>query len=227
MCAPKNSNDELVETINKQGRLIETMMVKIEELSQKPISNHNTINNTLNNNRIVNNITILNILKNNYNDVISFEEFLENINVNMFEIQSIKDVETCIESLDRILVKNLKEYDICHRPLHCITDDDCNTETYLKNNEWIHEYIKDWDENMPVLDKKIFLFFKKVNDSMENMPIDPDQKTNVNKLLIKMKERINLGDLKINMFDNMNLNKYELNHTLLDNNNKNIIINKN
>jgi hypothetical protein len=201
----KQQNNELIEKMKKeQNEMMETMMKKIEFLSQnqKPIT--------------INNITILNILKNNYNDVIPFEDFIEKMNIRYDDVKGIRDKYSCIECLKDLMVKKLKEYKITERPFHCIMDEDKNTETFLKNNEWIQEFVKDYDDKTPVLDTKISKFIKKVNNQMDNILADCDFRTNIKSNLISMIEPENIAEIKTSLFYDVTMNKYELNHNLLD-----------
>jgi hypothetical protein len=216
---------DLIETIKKQGELIETMMATMKEINEKPfVNNHHNNNNIITINKTINNITILNILKNNYNDVISFEEFIQNIHIRYSDIEDIKDTDTCIKSLKNIIVNRLKEYQINERPFHCIMDEDENAETFLKQTEWIQEFMKDFDTVTPVLDTKIMKFLAKVNSDIGIMNITEDKKMEFKKILRTMTTRLNIEEIKTAIFYGIEINKYELNHNLLDNSTKNIIL---
>jgi hypothetical protein len=201
----QNSQNNIIEYINEK---IETLMEKIEELSKKPTHIINT-------NNIINNITILNLLKNNYNNVISFEEFIRNINIGFYDIQEITDSYSCAKCLKDIIVKELKKYEINQRPFHCIMDEDENTETFIKNNEWIQEFMKDYDSKTPVLDTKVLIFIAKINQDIENLELPIDVKTKYIKVLRTMTNTENVEEIKTQLFYGIQINKYELNHNLL------------
>jgi len=208
-----NNNNDLIEIINKQSETINSMKEQQNEIietvkliSQKPFTN--------NNNGIINNITILNMLNNNYDNVITFEEFIKNIQICYDDIEEIKDVDSCIECLNNIIIKRLKEYDVHKRPFHCIKDEDINAETFLKQKEWVHEYIRDYDNNTPVLDEKVVRFIGKVNEDIEIMNIDNETKMNLKKILKGTTKKNNIAEIKTGIFYGININKYELNHNL-------------
>jgi hypothetical protein len=208
-CIIVNSNLSETTNINESiNRKIETLMEKIEELSKKPTHIINT-------NNIINNITILNLLKNNYNNVISFEEFIRNINIGFYDIQEITDSYSCAKCLKDIIVKELKKYEINQRPFHCIMDEDENTETFIKNNEWIQEFMKDYDSKTPVLDTKVLIFIAKINQDIENLELPIDVKTKYIKVLRTMTNTENVEEIKTQLFYGIQINKYELNHNLL------------
>jgi len=220
-CVIIPKNEIIIEKIQKQSELIETMMEKIEELSKKP----STINQNNNNNHfIINNITILNILKNNYNDVISFEDFIQNIHICYSDIEDIRDTDSCIKCLKNIIVGRLKEYQVNERPFHCIMDEDENAETFLKQTEWVQEFMKDFDTVTPVLDTKIMKFLAKVNNDIGIMNITEDKKMEFKKILRTMTTRLNIEEIKAGLFYGIEINKYELNHNLIDNETKNIVL---
>lgn len=203
-----NENNNLIDFNESINRKIETLMEKIEELSKKPTHIINT-------NNIINNITILNLLKNNYNNVISFEEFIRNINIGFYDIQEITDSYSCAKCLKDIIVKELKKYEINQRPFHCIMDEDENTETFIKNNEWIQEFMKDYDSKTPVLDTKVLIFIAKINQDIENLELPIDVKTKYIKVLRTMTNTENVEEIKTQLFYGIQINKYELNHNLL------------
>jgi hypothetical protein len=198
----KQQNNELIETMKKEQN---EMMKKIEFLSQnqKPIT--------------INNITILNILKNNYNDVISFEDFIEKMNIRYDDIKEITDEFSARKHLAKLIKNKLKEYKITERPIHCIMDEDENTETFMKQNGWIHEFVKDYDDNTPILNTKIYKFVKKVNDQMDNILANCSHREIIKSNLVKMlTDPINILEIRESLFYEININKYELNHNLLD-----------
>jgi len=205
----ETNTKELIEIIQSMKQQQTEMMEKIEILTTKPTTNTNNI--TINNN-------IINILKNDYNDVITFDEFIGNIHINYHDIENIKDIDSCIECLNNIIIKQLKDYEINRRPFHCIRDGDENTETFLKNNEWIQEYVIDYDNNnTPILDKKFLIFIAKINEDINSMNIDNEEKSNLRKLLKLTTKKNNLSEIKNGLFYGIHINKYELNYNLIEN----------
>jgi hypothetical protein len=196
----------LIETINKQNKLIETMMDKIEQITQKP---------TKTTNNVVNNITILNVLKDNYKNVITFEEFIKNMTIYYQDIEDIKDKDTCIECLQNIMISQLKEYEMSERPIHCIMDQDENIETFLNNTEWVQEYVKDWEYNTPILDDKILVFISKLACDIDTMNIENDTKCNLKKILKNISKKDKINRIKSGLFYGIHVNKYELNYNLI------------
>jgi hypothetical protein len=211
---PTNNNNEtndiLIEKIDK----LENLIIELGKNQVAPITNNN-------NNQ--NNFTILNILNANYKNVISFEEFIKNITIDFEDIKDITDKESCIECVNHIIVNRLKDYQINERPFHCIMDEDENAETFVKNKEWIKEYVKDYDDNTPILEDKVVSFIVKVNQDIENMEIEKDVKQNLKKILKGITKRDNIKDIKNGLFYGIHINKYELNHNLLESD-KNIVV---
>jgi hypothetical protein len=120
--------------------------------------------------------------------------------------------------LNNIIIKQLKDYEIKRRPFHCIRDEDENTETFLKNNEWIQEYVIDYDNNnTPILDKKVLFFIAKINEDISTMNISNEEKSNLRKLLKLTTKQNNLSEIKNGLFYGIHINKYELNYNLLEN----------
>jgi hypothetical protein len=197
----------------KQEKL-ENLIIEMSKNQPIPITNNNNNNN---------NITILNVLNNNYKDVITFEEFIKNITIDFHDIEEITDKDSCIECLNNIIIKRLKEYNVNERPFHCIQDKDDNSETFLKNNEWIKEYVKDYDDNTPILEEKVLIFIAKVDNDINNMVIDNHLKLNLKKILKNIAKNENMKRMKEEFFYGIHINKYELNHNLLDSA-KNIIL---
>jgi hypothetical protein len=213
-CESTNNNNEtndiLIEKIDK----LENLIIELGKNQVAPITNNN-------NNQ--NNFTILNILNANYKNVISFEEFIKNITIDFEDIKDITDKESCIECVNHIIVNRLKDYQINERPFHCIMDEDENAETFVKNKEWIKEYVKDYDDNTPILEDKVVSFIVKVNQDIENMEIEKDVKQNLKKILKGITKRDNIKDIKNGLFYGIHINKYELNHNLLESD-KNIVV---
>jgi autonomous glycyl radical cofactor GrcA len=196
------------ETNNDLKEMIEILIKKVDGISVT-----NTTNN--NNHGIINNITILNMLNENFKNVITFEEFIKNITIDFHDIKDIKDRESCIECLNNIMVNRLKEYQVNERPFHCIKDEDDNSETFMKNSEWIQEYTKDYDDQTPVLGEKVINFIAKVDKDIHSMEIDDDSKSNLKKILRGITKKDNIKRMKEELFYGIQINKYELNHNLL------------
>jgi autonomous glycyl radical cofactor GrcA len=200
--------NEIIESNNDLKEMIKILIKKVDEI---PVTN--TTNN--NNHGIINNITILNMLNENFKNVITFEEFIKNITIDFHDIKDIKDRESCIECLNNIMVNRLKEYQVNERPFHCIKDEDDNSETFMKNSEWIQEYTKDYDDQTPVLGEKVINFIAKVDKDIHSMEIDDDSKSNLKKILRGITKKDNIKRMKEELFYGIQINKYELNHNLL------------
>jgi hypothetical protein len=125
--------------------------------------------------------------------------------------------------MKNVIMKRLKEFEINQRPFHCITDQDENTETFLKHNEWIQEYVKDYDDNTPILNNKVFIFIMRIMNDIDNLLIENMEKIKLKKLLKRIATNHKINELKDGLFYGMNINKYELNYNLSDIN-KNLII---
>jgi hypothetical protein len=155
------------------------------------------------------------MLNSDYGNVITFEDFLKNINIDIEDIEGITDKASCFECLDKIILDRLKMCDIKYRPFHCVMDKDENFETFIKNNEWVREYTKNWDyKNTPVVDKKVLDFISKIYKDIEDMNIDALQKENLKKILRAATKKENLMNIRDGMYYGIHINKYELNHKL-------------
>jgi autonomous glycyl radical cofactor GrcA len=208
---PNELTNEIIESHNGLKEMLKILIKKVDEI---PVTN--TTNTTNNNNHgIINNITILNMLNENFKNVITFEEFIKNITIDFHDIKDIKDRESCIECLNNIMVNRLKEYQVNERPFHCIKDEDDNSETFMKNSEWIQEYTKDYDDQTPVLGEKVINFIAKVDKDIHSMEIDDDSKSNLKKILRGITKKDNIKRMKEELFYGIQINKYELNHNLL------------
>jgi len=217
-CINETKTENIIET-KKEDNIIEMigiLMEKVEELSHKPYISNNYNHGT------INNITILNMLNENFKNVITFEDFIKNITIDFEDIKDITDKESCIECLNNIIVNRLKEYQVNERPFHCIKDEDDNSETFLKNKEWIQEYIKEYDDNTPVLGEKVINFITKVDKDINSMEIENESKLNLKKILRGITKKDNMKRMKEELFYGIHINKYELNHNLLENTDNNI-----
>jgi len=210
---PKN---EIVNTTEKNEIL--SSIKEIENLikNQKP----SFINNGIITN---NNIVLLNFLNTNYNDVITFEEFIRSITLNYKDIEYMmkdnkeKDIVRWIECLNQVIIDRLKQYKINERPIHCIQDEEYNYEAFLKNNEWIKEYVKDFDNKTPILEEKVLIFLAKINQDIDNMMLENETKMNLKTILKNITKKDQLKMMKEELFNGIHINKYELNYNLLDN----------
>jgi hypothetical protein len=204
--------EDLLSTINE----MKSILVEINKNKQSPIINNGIITN--------NNIVLLNFLNTNYNDVITFEEFIRSITLNYRDIEYMmrdnteKDIVRWIECLNQVIIDRLKQYKVNERPIHCIQDEEYNYEAFLKNNEWVKEYVKDFDDKTPVLEEKVLIFLAKINQDIDNMMLENETKMNLKKILKNITKKDQLKMMKEELFNGIHINKYELNYNLLGNN---------
>jgi len=212
---PQNESvkpEDLLSTINE----MKSILVEINKNKQAPIINNSIITN--------NNIVLLNFLNTNYNDVITFEEFIRSITLNYRDIEYMmrdnteKDIVRWIECLNQVIIDRLKQYKVNERPIHCIQDEEYNYEAFLKNNEWVKEYVKDFDDKTPVLEEKVLIFLAKINQDIDNMMLENETKMNLKKILKNITKKDQLKMMKEELFNGIHINKYELNYNLLGNN---------
>jgi len=217
---PKNESVNPNEILSTIKEMVEKQD-KIETLikNQKPTTTSTSINNGIITN---NNIVLLNFLNTNYNDVITFEEFIRSITLNYKDIEYMmkdnkeKDIVRWIECLNQVIIDRLKQYKVSERPIHCIQDDEYNYEAFLKNSEWIKEYVKDFDDKTPILEEKVLIFLAKINQDIDNMMLENETKLNLKKILKNITKKDQLKMMKEELFNGIHINKYELNYNLLD-----------
>ena len=205
--------EDLLSTIKE----MKNILVELNKNKQAPIINNNNIITN-------NNIVLLNFLNTNYNDVITFEEFIRSITLNYRDIEYMmrdnteKDIVRWIECLNQVIIDRLKQYKVNERPIHCIQDEEYNYEAFLKNNEWVKEYVKDFDDKTPVLEEKVLIFLAKINQDIDNMMLENETKMNLKKILKNITKKDQLKMMKEELFNGIHINKYELNYNLLGNN---------
>jgi hypothetical protein len=146
--------NELVE-VKKQNAELKQMFETQNQIISS--NNHNIPANTItgDNNNVQNNIqnNFFNtqvFLETECKNAINMKDFLDNINIDINELDFIKD-NNHIKAISDIFIKNLNKYDIHHRPLHC---------TDIKR---LTIYVKDEDE-WTTKDKGTDKFTKAIGD---------------------------------------------------------------
>jgi|UniRef100_A0A6C0IKW9 hypothetical protein len=129
-----HETDTIVELIKQNQEFKELILEQnkqLVELSQKPT----TTNNTINNNHQKFNLNVF--LNEQCKDAINMSDFLENMELDMEDLRETGRLGY-VEGISRILVNKLRELDTYKRPLHCT---DLKRETlYIKeNDEWSKE----------------------------------------------------------------------------------------
>jgi len=209
-----NSNTNTNTSMNQSDHNTIANTTTTEQSHNTETTNNNSHNTTNNTSSAVNHITILNLLNSDYGNVITFEDFLKNINIDIEDIEGITDKESCFERLDKIILDRLKMCDIKYRPFHCVVDKDENFETFIKNNEWVREYTKHWMQTTPVVDKRVLDFISKIYKDIEDINIDALQKENLKKILRAATKKENIMNIRDGLYYGIHINKYELNHKL-------------
>ena len=129
-----HNTDTIIELIKQNQEFKELILEQnkqLVELSQKPT----TTNNTINNNHQKFNLNFF--LNEQCKDAINMSDFLENMELDMEDLRETGRLGY-VEGISRILVNKLRELDTYKRPLHCT---DLKRETlYIKeNDEWSKE----------------------------------------------------------------------------------------
>lgn len=126
-----NTIIELIKQNQEFKELIIEQNKQLIELSQKPTTTNNTINN---NNQKFN----LNFFLNEQcKDAINMSEFLENMELDMEDLMETGRLGY-VNGISRILINKLRELDTYKRPLHC-TDLKRETLYIRENDEWSKE----------------------------------------------------------------------------------------
>ena len=134
-----NNNNNLIEYLIKENSEFKSLIL---ELVKK---DNNTINNNTNCNISNNNSFNLNLFLNEKcKDAINISEFVDNIKMQLIDLENFGHLGY-VEGVSRIFIKNLKDLDTCHRPIHC---SDLKREVF---------YIKDDDKWSKENDDKLVL----------------------------------------------------------------------
>jgi hypothetical protein len=144
----------MIKNINDKDKLFEKQQQQISDMIPK-IGNNN-------NNKI--NINVF--LNEKCKDAINMSDFLEGIKLKLEDLDYVKD-NNLQDSISRVFINQLKQLDMCKRPIHCT---DIKRETlYIKENN-------DWSKEKPREKlKKSFCnvasqYRKKINDWEESNP---------------------------------------------------------
>ena len=114
-------NKELKEMLIEQNK-------KLIELAEKGQTTNNINNNTTNNNQF--NLQLF--LNEQCKDALNLKEFVEQIKLQLSDLDMIGRVGY-VEGMSKIFLRNLKELDVCKRPIHC---SDLKRETlYVKDQD--------------------------------------------------------------------------------------------
>jgi len=114
-------NKELKEMLIEQNK-------KLIELAEKGQTTNNINNNTTNNNQF--NLQLF--LNEQCKDALNLKEFVEQIKLQLSDLDMIGRVGY-VEGMSKIFLRNLKELDVCKRPIHC---SDLKRETlYVKDHD--------------------------------------------------------------------------------------------
>jgi len=120
-------NQEFKELIFEQNKQLVEQNKKLIELAEQG----KTINNTTNNNN-TNNFNLQFFLNETCKDALNLTDFVEQIKLQLSDLDMIGRVGY-VEGITKIFLRNLKDIDICKRPIHC---SDLKRETlYIKDKD--------------------------------------------------------------------------------------------
>ena len=125
----KTTEDKLLEYIEKQGKVMEKLTEKLEDVNgqTKVINNYNTTNN----------FNLNMFLNDTCKNAMNITDFMESIKLTLADMDNLGKVGY-VDAVSKVIVDGLNQLDVSERPIHC-TDAKRNS-LYLKNNdEWNKE----------------------------------------------------------------------------------------
>ena len=132
-------NQEFKELIFEQNKQLVEQNKKLIELAEQG----KTINNTTNNNN-TNNFNLQLFLNETCKDALNLTDFVEQIKLQLSDLDMIGRVGY-VEGITKIFLRNLKDIDVCKRPIHC---SDLKRETlYIKDKD---AWEKENNENIKI-----------------------------------------------------------------------------
>lgn len=133
-------NQEFKELIVEQNKQLAEQNKKLIELAEQG----KTINNTTNNNTNNNQFNLQFFLNETCKDALNLTDFVEQIKLQLSDLDMIGRVGY-VEGITKIFLRNLKDIDICKRPIHC---SDLKRETlYVKDKD---AWEKENNENVKI-----------------------------------------------------------------------------
>jgi len=132
---PSLETTEVIMTVLKDNKELKTMLAEQNNKILELINTKNTITNNITNNKTVNNQFNLNVFLNETcRDAMNINEFIENIQIQIKELENVGN-NGYVTGITDIILSRLKQLDVSKRPLHCT---DIKRETlYIKDqNEW-------------------------------------------------------------------------------------------
>lgn len=129
-------NGEFKDLLKDQNKILSENNKNIQELiSNKQIGN--TIMNTNSHNNIRNKFNINFFLNEQCKDAMNIMDFVNSLQLQLSDLETVGE-HGYVRGISKILVKNLKELDVCKRPIHC---SDLKRETmYVKDEDiWSKE----------------------------------------------------------------------------------------
>jgi hypothetical protein len=145
----KIDTTEVIMSLLKDNKELKIMMAEqnnkiIELMSTKPAAITNITNNTNNTNTINNQFNLNVFLNETCRDAMNINEFIENIEIQMKELEFVAN-NGYVAGITDIILTRLKQLDISKRPVHCT---DLKRETlYVKDKD---EWNKDTTENSKI-----------------------------------------------------------------------------
>lgn len=135
-----NNNDsnypDLIMTLINQNKDLQQQLVDISK-EKSTIINNTTTNNTMNNNTMNNKFNLQFFLNEKCKDALNIMDFVDSLQITLSDLENVGS-KGFVDGISKILLKGLKELDVCKRPIHC---SDLKRETmYIKNeNSWEKE----------------------------------------------------------------------------------------
>jgi hypothetical protein len=132
---PNTETTEVIMAVLKDNKELKSMLAEQNNKILELISAKNNITNNITTNKTVNNQFNLNVFLNETcRDAMNINEFIENIQIQIKELENV-GYNGYVTGITDIILSRLKQLDVSKRPLHCT---DIKRETlYIKDqNEW-------------------------------------------------------------------------------------------
>jgi len=118
-----NDNQEMIKIIKEQQHQINAIIPKIGNV---------TTNNNMTTNMTNNNFNLNFFLNEKCKDALNMSEFIESLKITLEDLQYSRS-NGLVQGISNVMIRGLKELDICKRPIHC-TDVKRDT-MYIKDKE--------------------------------------------------------------------------------------------
>lgn len=155
----KTTEDKLLEYIEKQGKVMEKLTEKLEDVNgqTKVINNYNTTNN----------FNLNMFLNDTCKNAMNITDFMESIKLTLADMDHLGKVGY-VDAVSKVIVDGLNQLDVSERPIHC-TDAKRNS-LYLKNNDEWNKEAPDMPNIKKVIKNVTNKNQSKIYDWMDNNP---------------------------------------------------------